>query len=349
MSCASSVRGGAFSGLGIVAARAPGWVRDEYLPFIKELGDVGFDVTPNLVFRTLTGVGKKRIRFKFIEPSFWDAKFIKPVWERAKKAWILVIKHLNDRGVSGNALFPTDNALVPLVSLADKFPDEPFDRIFYWFLQASRFRRYSSSSTTSLEEDLRDIDEAADITTALERLLARITYLPALSKTDFLRDYSGARFGRLLLYLLVHRNAAIDWDQRGMRIGFDGPELLAGFQPQFHHIFPSTFLGKAVEPDLVDALANIAIIGPTINIRISNKNPMSYFDRYNISDDKLRQQFISPATPMTPVDGYAQWMEARAEALVKEGNSYLESLRGNMKLPIIPSNIQTEEYAFETA
>lgn len=48
--------------LGIVAARVPGWVRREYLLFVESLADAGFDVSPNLVFRTLTRVGRKRIR-----------------------------------------------------------------------------------------------------------------------------------------------------------------------------------------------------------------------------------------------------------------------------------------------
>lgn len=335
--------------LGVVAAHARGWVRDSYLPFVKNLVEAGFDVTPNLVFRSLTGVGKKRIRFKFIGEAFWKAESIKPVWERTMKAWGIVIKHLREKGVGGNALLPTDNAFVPLVALADKFPDEPFDGIFYWFLQASRLGRYSSSSSTSLEEDLRHIDEASYLSEALEGLLKRLVHVPALTKADFLRDYSDARFGRLLLYLLVHRNGAIDWDQRGMRIGFDEAELLSGFQPQFHHVFPSAFLGNVVKADQVDALANIAIIGPAINIRISKQDPMNYFDRYTISDEKLRQQMISSKTRSTAISGYVPWLEGRAETLAKDGNSYLEELRGKLSLPVVAPSAQAEEHAYESA
>jgi hypothetical protein len=209
------------------------------------LPELGYEVSPNLVFRTLTGIGKKAIRYRSIEKSFWDATSIQPIWERTTRAWGLAIKQLKDCGIPGNAVFPADNALVSLLALLDKFPNDSFSSVFYWFLQASRFSRYSTSSTSSMEEDLKEINEAATQTEALERLLARIRYLPSLTADDFMRDYSDTRFGRLLLYLLILRNKAVDWDQRGIRIGFEGAELLAGFQPQFHHVFPKKILGRA--------------------------------------------------------------------------------------------------------
>lgn len=211
------------------------------------------------------------------------------MWERTKRAWSLITKHFKDKGIAGNALLPSDNALVTLTALADKFPEEPFDPIFYWFVQASRFGRYSTSSTSSMEEDLKEVAEAKSLKDALERLLARIRYLPKVTADDFMRDYGDSRSGRLILYLLVQRNEALDWDQKGVRIGFDSEGLLSGFAPQFHHIFPKAFIDGAYPEELVNALANIALIGPAINIRISKKNPMDYVGRYAITPKKLAQ------------------------------------------------------------
>jgi hypothetical protein len=239
--------------------------------------------------------------------------------------------------------------LVTLTALLDKFPDQDFSPAFYWFLQASRFSRYSSSSTSSMEEDLREVAESVSFTEALERLLVRIRHLPPLTAEDFLRDYGDTRFGRLLLYLLVLRNRALDWDQRGVRIGFDGAELLAGFQPQLHHVFPKKFLEDHVDCDLVDALANIAIIGPTINIRISKQNPMDYIPKYKITAEKLRQQFISGQITSTTVEHYPAWVRKRAEELAAAGNDFLESLRGDLKLPAISADLEQQEHAFAAA
>jgi hypothetical protein len=335
--------------LGVVAARTPGWVKDNFLPFVSQLSELGYEVSPNLVFRTLTAIGKKAVRYRSIETTFWNAASIQPVWERTKKARSLAIKQLKDHGLPGNALLPADNALVSLTALLDKFPDAGFSQTFYWFLQASRFSRYSSSSTSSMEEDLREIADAQTLNDALERLLARIRYVPPLTADDFMRDYGDTRFGRLLLYLLVLGNKAVDWDQRGVRIGFEGSELLAGFQPQYHHIFPKKFLEGQVDAELIDALANIAIIGPTINIRISKQNPMAYIPKYNITADKLRQQHISGQITSTTVDQYGKWVRTRADELAKVGNEFLESLRGNLKLPTVAADAVIHENAFAAA
>src|SRR3954449_6385709 len=50
--------------LGIVAARTPTWVREHFLPYRSQLANSGFDVSPNLLFRSLTAVGANRVRFK---------------------------------------------------------------------------------------------------------------------------------------------------------------------------------------------------------------------------------------------------------------------------------------------
>ncbi|MGO4869791.1 MAG: DUF262 domain-containing protein [Roseiarcus sp.] len=335
--------------LGVVAARTPGWVRENFLPFVSQLSEVGYELSPNLVFRTLTGIGKKAVRYRSIDPTFWNAASIQPVWERTKKAWGLAIKRLKDHGILGNALLPADNALVSLIALLDKFPQDGFHPVLYWFLQASRFSRYSSSSTSSMEEDLKEIAEAGTLNEAVERLLAKIRYLPPLNSDEFMRDYADTRFGRLLLYLLVLRNEAVDWDQRGVRIGFDGAELLAGFQPQFHHIFPKKFLEGRVPLDSIDALANIAIIGPTINIRISKQDPMDYIPKYKITPKKLAQQFISGQIANMTIKQYPQWIQKRADELARRGNEFLEELRGDLNLPPVVVGSENQEHAFAAA
>jgi hypothetical protein len=205
-----------------------------------------------------------------------------------------------------------------------------------------------ASLSVQPEEDLKDISEAVTQRDALTLLLARIRYIPPLSAEDFMRDYSDTRFGRLLLYLLVIGNEAVDWDLRGVRIGFDDAELLAGFQPQFHHVFPKKFLDGKTDASLIDALANIAIIGPTINIRISKQNPMNYIPKYKITAEKLHQQFISGQITNTAVTQYPDWVRNRASELAKVGNKFLEELRGDLTLPAISPDAD-QENAYDAA
>jgi hypothetical protein len=53
----------------------------------------------------------------------------------------------------------------------------------------------------------------------------------------------------------------MDWDPAGARLGFHGAQVLAQFEPQWHHIYPKKFLKGHVDEATIDALANIAVIG----------------------------------------------------------------------------------------
>lgn len=318
--------------LGVVAARNPGWVRETFLPYLRVLADAGFAVDPNLLFRTMTGVGIKKVRFRDILDTFWEADRIKPAWDRTSDAWKRLIARFKEFGILSSDPMPTQAALVPLVAMVDKYGDDrDFSIGLYWFLQASRFGRYSGSGTTSLDEDLRDIDASDSIKDAVGRLLLRFPHKEPLTRDGLLRDYGDARFGRFLLYLLVYRNQAKDWDSQGHRIGFEGVTLLADFRPQWHHVFPRKYLEGKVEETQIDALANIAVIGPAINIRISATDPMSYVRKYAIPSDKLEQQFIGPEFTVTPPERYLEWLERRADRLAEAGNRLLAELRAPME------------------
>lgn len=314
--------------LGIVAARTPGWVKETFLPYIRTLTEAGFPIDPNLLFRTMTGVGIKKVRFKDIPDSFWEANRIKPAWDRTADSWSRLISRFKEYGVLSSDPMPTQAALVTLVAMIDKYGDDQnFNLALYWFLQASRFSRYSGSGSTSLDEDLRDIDQSASLKEAAQRLLSKFPKDEVLTKEDFLRDYVDTRFGRFLLYLLIYRNGARDWDDQGHRIGFDGINVLSDFKPQWHHIFPKKYLeGKVVDDSLIDALANIAVIGPSINIRISANDPMSYVMKYKITTEKLAQQYIDSRLTSISTAEYPKWLDLRAGKLAEEGNAFLAQI-----------------------
>jgi hypothetical protein len=326
--------------LGVVASKNPGWVRDEFLPFLNDLADSGFHVDPNLLFQTLTAVGIKKVRFKEISDGFWSREQIEPAWKKCCEGWKRTIHRLQNYGVLSDDPLPTQAALVTLIALLDCFPEEGgFDSAFYWFVQASRFGRYSGSSATSLEEDLKEVANAPNLIEAVVGLSKHLLVSQPIDAEEFKRDYTDGKFWRFLLYLLVHKNRAQDWDKAGTRLGFDGKELLADFRPQWHHIYPKKFLNKKVEPEKIDSLANIAVIGPDINIRISNQDPMKYLDKYAISDEKLTQQFVDWNRTDFTIDNYDDFLDARASRLASEANDYLfklskslsESCRPNLK------------------
>ncbi|SIS99703.1 GmrSD restriction endonuclease domain-containing protein [Alicyclobacillus vulcanalis] len=313
--------------LGVVAARTPGWIRESFLPYLRELEDSGYAISPNLLFRCITAIGVKKVRFKEVDEAFWTSETIQSTWQRTKDAWKSLIGHFREYGIFGSRPLPTENALVVLIALIDRFREGPFNLMLYWFLQASRFGRYSTSSYTAMEEDLRDIGEAECLIDAVRKLLSRLNHNTPFDAEDFLRDYGDSPFGRFLLYLLIYKQRALDWDEREQRIGFEGLQALADFRPQWHHIFPRKFLQGRVPDDKVDALANIAVIGPKANIRINAQSPMDYLRRYKITPEKLRAQFIEQDIQTCTIDDYEQWLCKRAERLAEAANAFFAELK----------------------
>jgi hypothetical protein len=130
------------------------------MPFLDNLEQDGFAVGPNLLFMCPTAVGAKRVRFKQVDDDFWNADAIGPAWERTKRVWQLIVKFLERYGILTNGLMPSDAVFVPLAALFDKFKDIDRSKVAHWMMQALRYGRYSTSSASSLEEDLREIEAA---------------------------------------------------------------------------------------------------------------------------------------------------------------------------------------------
>ena len=184
---------------------------------------------------------------------------------------------------------------------------------------------------------MKEAATASNLVEGIAGLLKRLAASQPIEAEEFRRDYTDGKFWRFLLYLLVYKNGAQDWDKAGTRLGFDGKELLADFRPQWHHIYPQKFLNKQVEPEKIDSLANIAVIGPNINIRISNQDPMKYLDKYSISNDKLDQQFVNWKRADFTIEKYTGFLDIRASRLAKEANRYLLALSHDLAQESRPS------------
>jgi hypothetical protein len=58
----------------------------------------------------------------------------------------------------------------------------------------------------------------------------------------------------------------------------------------------------------------------------NSQDPMNYIGRYNITPEKLEQQFITPGIVTIGVSGYENWLLQRAEKLAAAGNAFLSGV-----------------------
>jgi hypothetical protein len=196
--------------LALAASQNPGWAREQFLPFLTRLDEAGFDIDPNLVFRSCVAIGLGKARLKDVPPRYWRSGELQEAWKRTKTAWESIVHYIEQRGILSSDVLPTKTALIPLTLLADRFPETLCDDTpFAWLICATRSGRYSGSAITTLESDVRVIHALTSATEALQQMFAKVGAWQPLSVTDFLQDYKD-RFLRLLIYLVMYSRGARD-------------------------------------------------------------------------------------------------------------------------------------------
>lgn len=313
--------------LALASSKNPGWTRKDFLPFVDELSDAGFHLDPNLIFRTLIAIGAGKTRFKDVPVEFWSTGNIAPIWKRCRLAWEEVVKGMHSLGVLNSDILPTRNALLPLVVLRDKFGERfRFKPAFAFFLEVSNAGRYSGSAFTTLAEDVRRIEAAKTFEDAVQSLDG-LNPEPVFSPEDFLADSRDEYFRLILIYLIAYDRKACDW-KKGTRLGFEGKDFLAGFSPDWHHIFPRKYLQNYDIPDeKINSLANMAVIDPRTNIRFGKKEPAHYLDKYDVTNEFLEQQLVPTDRKLFTVKHFDRFLQLRAESLAEAANKYFTDLR----------------------
>ncbi len=332
--------------LALAAVRNWGWVRKEYLPFRSKLEDDGWDLDAGIFVRTMTGIGKGRARLREVPSDFWDPKNLDSVWKATKETIAEVLRRLAERGIVSADLLPSTNSLIALFVLHHRWGDKQdysFGKAAHWFLLANRDGRYSGAAITGLNEDVRAITEAPSFHEALTALMKRLRVTSEIAEEDFLNRYDrkGQRFLRLMLYLLLVDRGARDWVD-GTRIGYDktGASITAGFEPQWHHIFPRHVLKKAeVRDDEIHALANMTVLNERTNvIKLGIKEPWRYIQQFGLSEESLRSHLIPESfagavrdegslKKQWNVERYTDFLIERAQLLAQEAKVFLEKLK----------------------
>jgi hypothetical protein len=332
--------------LALAAARNPGWVRDHYLPFVDNLVDRGWPLEAGVFVRAMTGIGQGRARLIEVPKPFWAPDSLPPVWSKTSKVIAETIVRLAELGLVSSLLLPSTNSLIPLFVLHDRFNgsgDYNFRKAFRWFLLANREGRYSGSAITTLNEDVRSIKDAPTFDDALSSLYEHLQTTDEFTAEEFTRRYdrAGNRFLRLMVYLVTYAAEGLDWVDK-TRIAYDkgGNAVLAGFEPQWHHVFPRKVLKDADRiTDDINQLANTVVLNERTNVRkLAAKRPAIYIAENAISAEVLEPHAIPPTfldavTKGDPVlssqwdpERFDDFVEERSEELARRAKIYLRAL-----------------------
>lgn len=179
-----------------------------------------------------------------------------------------------------------------------------------WLALAALMHRYSGSSETALDQDLRACREVDPIGALLKNLRQDRSSLEADST-----DFSGAladRSGLLALYIACMNRGVLDF--------YYGTKVLMQQGVDRHHILPRAQFPEQLRPT-ADNVANVAFVVGDVNKSIGQTGPEVYLRR--IGPRVLKSQCIPLDDNLWGIDRALEFWAARRELLAASFNDFL--------------------------
>jgi hypothetical protein len=198
------------------------------------------------------------------------------------------------------------------------------DRLLYWYIHTFLWGRYSGSTESVLNQDLRLIQ---DPDKALDNIINQLRQNRGdlkLQPNDFVGWNRGARFYPLL-YMLTRVWHAKDW---GTGIELTNHLLGNLSSLQLHHIFPKALLYKhGYSIAEVNALANFTFLTQETNLEISDRAPVDYFPEIQKKHPGALESHWIPIDPeLWHAENYLSFLEERRKLLANVANEFLNNL-----------------------
>jgi hypothetical protein len=296
-----------------VAARHSGFIADEVAPFLDGLKRQGFTrLNVMHLFRACAFVAKPDGRNRTPLHEL-EKREVLDAWKRTQRATEQAISLVRGEfGLVNMDILWSGALLVPLIALCATTSPRSRDAraLSAWLGLAALLHRYSGSSESTLDQDLR----ACRNEDAIGALLANLRQIrPSLAAQP--NDFAGAladRSGLLASYIACMHRGALDF--------FTGGKVLLHNAIDRHHILPrSQFAEK--DRSKADNIANIAFISGDVNKAIGQSGPEVYLKR--IKKQILQSQCVPTATTLWTIDNAEKFWEVRRELLAESFNDFL--------------------------
>ncbi len=310
-----------------LALRLPGAIVDHIDEALDEYTEVGYDLDPRFLTRALITIGTGQSRFRYLT-DFWrkPPTEIEDIWRRTRKAVDSAVNFVRQ-----NARFESSdwlqslNALIPLAAYFSRHPAITPDverGLLRWFYLASLRGRYTGSSETAMDEDLKAVAGAEPRAALIGNAL------PAgggatVSPEEF--DDAGWRNPLFpLTYAVARKRGATDWFT-GVALATD--VVGAEHDVEVHHIFPKALLKKeGIRRKDRDEIANLAFLAARPNKKISNRPPEEYLAEIaEKHGGRLEAQSVPMDRSLWRLDRFQDFLAARRLLLSRAVTELVEA------------------------
>jgi hypothetical protein len=303
-----------------VASRHTGFIADEVAPFLAKLKHQGFNRLNIMhLFRACAFVAKPDGRNRTPLHELERNEVLK-AWKETQRAAEQAIGLIrSELGLVNMDILWSGALVVPVIALCATTAPRKRDSkgLVAWLALAALLHRYSGSSETALDQDLKACRETDPIGALLKNLRQGLRQRGALLAEP--SDFSGAladRSGLLALYIACMHRGILDF--------YTGSKVILQNAVDRHHILPRA---QFPEPSraVADNIANIAFIVGDVNKSIGQKGPEVYLK--DIGPRVLRSQCIPSDNSLWSIDRAEDFWQARRELLAESFNDFLrESL-----------------------
>jgi hypothetical protein len=298
-----------------VAARHFGFIADEVAPFLRSLREHQGFKRLNIMhlFRACAFVaqpdGRSRTHLYQME-----RREVLSAWKDTKRGTEQAIGIVRgELGLVNMDILWSGSLVVPIIALcATQSPRQRDSKeLIGWLALATLAHRYSGSSGTALDQDLKACRETDPIGGLLKNLRQDRPSLVAKPS-----DFAGAladRNGLLALYIACMHRGILDF--------YTGGRVLLQKNVHRHHILPRAQFPEGSRSS-ADNVANIAFIAGDVNQAIKSTGPEVYLKR--IALRVLKSQCVPEDEDLWGIDSAPEFWTARRELLAASFNDFLK-------------------------
>jgi len=304
-----------------IASRHSGFIADEVAPFLEKVRQQGFErLNVMHLFRACAFVAKPDGRNRTPLHEL-ERREVLSAWNQTKRATEQAIGLIrSELGLVNMNILWSGALLVPVIALCSATaPRERDSRaVVAWLALAALVHRYSGSSETALDQDLRACRASDPIGSLLSNLRTGRSSLLAQPG-----DFSGAladRSGLLALYVACMHRGVLDF--------FTGGKVLLQGNVDRHHILPRAQFPTATRSQ-ADNVANIVFISGDVNKSIGQAGPEVYLKQ--VKAKVLDSQCVPQDRALWSVESAQAFWNARRILLADAFNDFIREALPNRR------------------
>jgi hypothetical protein len=297
-----------------IAARHSGFIADEVVPFLLELRQQGFNRLNIMhLFRACTFVAKPDGRNRTPLHEL-EKQVVLSAWRKTQQATQQAVNLVrSELGLVNMNILWSGALLVPLIALCATLSPRQRDArgMIGWLALAALLHRYSRSSETALDQDLRACKESDPIGALLKNLRQIRPVLSAIAS-----DFAGGladKSGLLAMYIACYQQGILDF--------YSGAKVIMQPDVDRHHILPRSQF-PIEDRAAADIVANIAFVVGDVNKSIGQTGPEVYLKR--LDSRVLKSQCMPTDSALWSIDQADEFWQQRRELLADSFNAFIK-------------------------